>query len=82
MNMANMFGTTERKNSQHLRFEEFVPSSGLTEDSDSYCLIIDLPGNYPILHLSQVFKLFFMFDFCDSFLDNFVFNTSFPPLGC
>ncbi|KAI5683661.1 hypothetical protein M9H77_04889 [Catharanthus roseus] len=44
MNMANMFGTTERKNSQHLRFEEFVPSSGLTEDSDSYCLIIDLPG--------------------------------------
>ncbi|CAI9112278.1 OLC1v1012699C1 [Oldenlandia corymbosa var. corymbosa] len=47
--MANMFGTGNRRvaqtrKPQNLVFEDFTPSSGLTEDSDSYCLIIDLPG--------------------------------------
>lgn len=44
MDISNMFRGAERKNSQHLRFEEFVPSSSWIEDSDNHCLIIDLPG--------------------------------------
>ncbi|KAL3528333.1 hypothetical protein ACH5RR_007655 [Cinchona calisaya] len=37
-------GIAERRSPQNLVFEEIVPPSGWTEDSDFYRLIIDLPG--------------------------------------
>lgn len=60
--MASMLGAGGRGGSQmrrplNLIFEEIVPSSGWTEDSHTYCIIINLPGNWLYIYVYVFFGL-------------------------
>lgn len=55
-------GKTRRNSSDHLSFQDIVPSSGWSEDEKCHYLLVDLPGiefSSSYMHFSVVLSLIY-----------------------